>query len=77
MTDDDRGPFAGPWERYSENPILAGTGKKGDFDSTFVQHACPMIIDGQWVLYYTGNDGNENVHPGKRYRQGLALRKKE
>jgi len=67
---DSWGPFAGPWERYSENPILAGTGNKGDFDSKFVQHACPMKIDGQWVLYYNGNQGG---HPHKTYSQGVAM----
>lgn len=64
----------GPWEKYPGNPILAGTGKKGDFDSKFVQHACPMKIDGQWVLYYTGNNGG---HPHKAYSQGMAVQKQE
>jgi len=65
----------GPWEKYPGNPIFAATGNKRDWDGAFVQHACPERIDGKWVLYYTGNDGNENVPPGKRYRQGLAIRK--
>jgi predicted GH43/DUF377 family glycosyl hydrolase len=58
----------GPWEKYPNNPVFTATGNDGDWDGSFVQHACPVIIDGRWRLYYNGH-GTEPVS----YRVGVAF----
>ena len=45
----------GPWQKYPDNPIFTATGNDEDWDGGFVQHACPVKIDGKWHLYYAGN----------------------
>ncbi len=64
----------GPWEKYPDNPIFTATGNKEDWDGEFLQHACPVKIDGKWHLYYSGNclTPNRNI-----YKIGLAIRADE
>ncbi len=61
----------GPWDKYPGNPIFTATGNKEDWDSEFLQHACPVKINGKWHLYYAGNDLNPTENT---YRIGLAMR---
>ena len=56
---------AGPWEKYPGNPIFSPTEDGHSWDSSFLQHPCPLRIQGRWHLYYTGHDG-------KRYSTGVA-----
>lgn len=61
----------GPWEEYPENPIFTATGNKEDWDGEFLQHACPVQVNGEWRLYYSGNDLNPRTNT---YRIGVAMR---
>ena len=47
----------GPWEKYPANPVFAPSGQEGAWDGAYLQHPCPVEVDGQWRLYYTGNNG--------------------
>lgn len=58
----------GPWQKYPGNPIFTATGDDADWDGGFVQHACPVKIDGKWHLYYAGNQRGV-------YRTGVAVSK--
>ncbi len=44
----------GPWKKYPRNPVFKPTGDEADFDGVFLQHPCPVKVDGQWRLYYNG-----------------------
>ena len=57
----------GPWQKYPDDPIFTATGNDEDWDGGFVQHACPVEIDGAWHLYYAGNQTGV-------YRTGVAIR---
>ncbi len=63
----------GPWEEYPGNPIFTPTGNKQDWDGEFLQHPCPVQVNGEWRLYYSGND----LTPATNiYRIGVAMRVK-
>jgi len=67
----------GPWEKYPQNPVFKPTGDEKDFDGIFLQHACPVKVDGQWRLYYncwTLNPEAKNAI-GAEYAIGLAFAK--
>jgi len=36
----------GPWEKYPYNPVFKPTGNEADFDGIYLQHACPILVDG-------------------------------
>ena len=71
------GPFVGPWNRYNKNPIIRLEGKEADFDGIYLQHACPILVDGQWRLYYNGWTLNPKAKNeiGAEYAIGVAVTK--
>ena len=65
----------GPWQKYPYNPVFKPTGYENDFDGVFLQHPCPINIDGQWLLYYNGwtlNPAAKNSI-GAEYAIGVAF----
>jgi hypothetical protein len=66
---------AGPWEKYPRNPVFQPTGDEKDFDGVFLQHACPVQVDGQWRLYYNGwtRKSSARNRIGAEYAIGLAF----
>ena len=64
MSQDDWGPLAGPWEKHPHSPIFTPAGGSA-WDGRFLQHPCPVLRDGRWYLYCTGNNGH-------RYAVGVA-----
>jgi len=64
----------GPWEKYPHNPVFRPTGDAKDFDGIYLQHPCPVEVDGQWRLYYNGWTLNSKAKNaiGAEYAIGLA-----
>lgn len=65
----------GPWEKYPHNPVFKPTGNEKEFDGVYVQHACPVKVDGQWRLYYNGWTLNPKAKNsiGAEYAIGVAF----
>ena len=65
----------GPWEKYPHNPVFKPTGNEKDFDGIFLQHPCPVLVNGRWCLYYNGWTLNPKAKNaiGAEYAIGLAF----
>jgi len=68
----------GPWEKYPHNPVFKPTGEEKDFDGIYLQHPCPVELDGQWRLYYNGWSLNPKARNAIKaeYAIGLAFTKR-
>ena len=58
----------GPWTKYPGNPVFGPAGDAAAWDGAFVQHACPVNVDGRWRLFYNGHGGENST-----YRIGIAF----
>ena len=47
----------GPWEKYPGNPIFTPEGTDWKDWELFLQHPCPVKVNGEWRLYYAGCNG--------------------
>lgn len=60
---------AGPWEKFSGNPILA-TGEPGAWDSHRIDDACMIVREGKYWLYYKGRERGKRAAETK---MGVAI----
>jgi predicted GH43/DUF377 family glycosyl hydrolase len=43
------------WDKYENNPVLV-PGNQGEWDDTNTDHACVLLIDGTYKMWYMGED---------------------
>jgi len=67
----------GPWVKCPRNPVFKPTGNTKDFDGIYLQHPCPVLVDGHWRLYYNGWTLNPEANNSLKaeYAIGLAFAK--
>ena len=67
----------GPWEKYPHSLVFKPTGNTEDFDGVFLRHACPVLVDDQWHMYYNGWTLNREAKNSLKaeYAMGLAFAK--
>jgi len=60
----------GPWERFSDEPVLRPSDDPDNFDSMRVDDSCLLVRDGRYWMYYKGRQMNRS--PGET-KMGLAV----
>ncbi|GAC13118.1 sulfatase-like hydrolase/transferase [Aliiglaciecola lipolytica] len=60
----------GPWQRFSNAPVLVNSENKDDFDSHLVDDSSLIIRDGKYWLYYKGRQLGKSP---KHTQMGLAI----
>jgi hypothetical protein len=59
--------------KYPHSPVFKPTGNMEDFDGVFLQHACPVLVDGQWRLYYNGWTLNREAKKSLKTEYAIGL----
>ena len=60
----------GPWQRMPNNPVLANSKEKSEFDSHLIDDSCLIVRDGKYWLYYKGRQLGKSP---RETQMGLAI----